>query len=119
MKKPLLSSLGLCLLGFTAQAQWVYQPIGFASLDATTLYFDAVDANTAWTVGVGFFSSQYVVPQLARTVNAGQTWAVTSLPVRPSVREDVTALAAVSPTTAWVTTVEIDGVGGQIGRAHV
>ena len=115
MKKQFLAGLGLCLLGFTAQAQWVSQPIGFAAPGTTPFYLDAVDANTAWTVGAGLLSQSYVQPQLARTVNAGQTWTVSNLPVQASASEDFTALSAISPTTAWVTTV-VNNQGGRILR---
>ena len=116
MSKQLLSSLGLCLLSLTARAQWVSQPIGFASNQVVPLYLDAVDANTAWAVGSDALSNNYAVPQLARTVNAGQTWAVTNLPVSASTSETVTSMAAISPSTAWLTTVEPNGSRGRILR---
>jgi photosystem II stability/assembly factor-like uncharacterized protein len=114
MSKHFLSCLGFCLLGFTAQAQWVYQPISGISTQAAPLFLDAIDANTAWGVSVG--ENAYVVPQLVRTTNAGQTWTVTNLPVSAPVGEDATAMAAVSATTAWVTTANILGSGGRILR---
>ena len=112
MSKQLLSCLSLCLLGFTAQAQWVNQPIGFAPNNAP-FYIDAIDANTAWTVGNGFLTGAYAQPQVARTVNAGQTWTVTNLPVQTSAEEDFTALSAISASMAWVTTT-VGGAGGRI-----
>lgn len=112
MNKRFLSCLSLCLLGFTAQAQWVNQSIGFAANNAP-FYINAVDANTAWTVGNGFLAGAYAQPQVARTVNAGQTWTVTNLPVQTSAEEDFTALSAVSASTAWVTTAT-GSAGGRI-----
>lgn len=114
MNKRLLSSLGLCLLGFTAQAQWAYQPINGLLSQSAPFYLDAIDANTAWGVSVG--ATSYVVPQLVRTTNAGQAWVVTALPVNATVRENVTGLSATSSTNAWVSTVNVNGVGGRILR---
>ncbi len=112
MLKQFLFCLGLGLSTSTAHAQWVYQPIGFASTQAAPLLFDAVDASTAWGVNIG--ASSYVAPQVSRTTNAGQTWTVSNLPVQTSVSEEATSLAASSATSAWVTTVNVNGVGGRI-----
>ncbi|MCI1187207.1 T9SS type A sorting domain-containing protein [Hymenobacter sp. DH14] len=114
MNKLFLSCLGLCLLGFTAQAQWVNKPIGFAA-DTYPFYTDAIDANTAWVVGSDFISSSYVPAQVALTVNGGQTWTVTTMPVSTADEEEFTALSAVNATTAWATTV-ISGVEARIIR---
>lgn len=112
MLKQFLFCLGLGLSTPAAHAQWVYQPISFASTQAAPLLFDAVDASTAWGVNIG--ANNYVAPQLGRTTNAGQTWTVSNLPVQTSVSEDVTSLSAFSATSAWVTTVNANGVGGRI-----
>lgn len=114
MNKQFLSILGMCLLGFSAQAQWVSHPIPFASSELTPFYLDAVDANAAWSIGSSIFSNAYEAPTAARTTDGGLTWTVTSLPVKASAIEDVTSLAAISATTAWVTTVEYNGVGGHL-----
>ncbi|MGY3087612.1 photosystem II stability/assembly factor-like uncharacterized protein [Hymenobacter sp. UYAg731] len=114
MNKQLLSCLGLCLLGFTAQAQWVSQPVGFAA-DIVPFYIDAVDANTAWTVGTAI-GSTYLQPQVARTVNAGQNWTVSNLPIQAGASEDFTGLSAISASTAWITTILNNNAGGRILR---
>jgi photosystem II stability/assembly factor-like uncharacterized protein len=114
MNKQFLSILGMCLLGFSAQAQWVSHPIGFASSELVPLYLDAVDANSAWAVGSSAFSTAYEPPTAAHSTDGGLTWMVASLPVKASTIEDVTSLAAISATTAWVTTVEYNGVGGHL-----
>lgn len=114
MNKHFLSCLGFCLLGFSAQAQWVSQPVGFAA-DIVPFYIDAVDASTAWTVGTGI-SATYSVPQVARTVNAGQNWTVTNLPIQTGADEDFTALSAISASTAWITTFLNNNSGGRILR---
>ncbi|MEL5993050.1 T9SS type A sorting domain-containing protein [Hymenobacter segetis] len=114
MNKHFLSCLGFCLLGFTAQAQWVGQSVGFAP-NIAPFYIDAVDANTAWTVGTGT-SSTYSIPQVARTVNAGQNWTVTNLPIQTGADEDFTALSAISASTAWITTFLNNNTGGRILR---
>ncbi|WP_460501663.1 WD40/YVTN/BNR-like repeat-containing protein, partial [Hymenobacter agri] len=115
MNKLLLTCLGLCLTGLSAQAQWVSQPITFATGTSIPYYLDAIDANTAWTVGNGMIAGQYVQPQVALTVNAGQTWTVSNLPVNTADEEDFTAMSAVNATTAWATTANF-GVGGRILR---
>ena len=114
MNKYFLSCLSLCLLVFTAQAQWVYRPINSLSPQAAPFFVDAIDATTAWGVSTG--ANTYVVPQLVRTTNAGQTWTVSTLPVQAAVQEDATALAAFNATTAWVTTTNVNGMGGRILR---
>lgn len=112
MLKHFLFCLGLGLSTSAAHAQWVYQPISFASTQAAPLLFDAVDASAAWGISVG--AGSYVVPQVGRTTNAGQTWTVSNLPVQASASEDATSLAASSATSAWVTTVNVNGTGGRI-----
>lgn len=114
MNRQLLFSLGLSLLSFTARAQWASQPIGFASPELAPFYLDAVDANAAWAVGSNVASTNYQLAQVARTVDGGQTWAVAPLPLRASASEEVTSLAALGPGTAWVTTVEYNGIGGRL-----
>jgi len=114
MMKRFLFCLGLGLSTSVAHAQWVYQPINFASTQAAPLLFDAVDASTAWGVSIG--ESSYVTPQICRTTNSGQTWTVSNLPVQTSLSEDATSLAATSATSAWVTTINSGGTGGRILR---
>lgn len=108
----LRSLLGLSLCTLTAQAQWVNQPIPFASPASVATYLDVVDAATVWTVTDG--TTQYVVPQLGLTTDGGQTWVVRTLPLRTSQREIVTGLSAVSASSAWVVTVPVDSVGSRI-----
>lgn len=115
MKAVVLSLLGLCLSGFTAQAQWVNQPITFANPVQGVVAVDAVDASTAWAIG-DVLDGNYLAPQVARTTNGGQAWVVSNLPVNAAVREIVTGLSAPTPTTAWITTVRIDGAGGRVLR---
>jgi hypothetical protein len=112
MLKQFLCCLGLGLSTSIAHAQWVYQSIGFASTQAAPFLFDAVDASTAWGVNVG--TSSYVALQVSRTTNVGQTWTISNLPVQAGVSEDATSLAALSATSAWVTTVNANGSGGRI-----
>ena len=99
MKRHFIFSLGLCLLGLTAQAQWVQQPVGFTA-PSLPLLIDVVDANTAWSINTE--------AQLARTVDAGQTWTVTSLPLLGA-SESFTAFSAPTSTTAWVTVMGDNG----------
>ena len=113
MKNHLVACLGLCLLPLVGQAQWANRPIGFAA-DTAPVYLDAIDASTAWTVGIGT-GITYAPPQVARTLNAGQTWAVTPLPVQAALEENCTALTALDARTAWVTTANGAG-GGRILR---
>ncbi len=115
MKVQFLSTLGLCLLGLGAQAQWVTQPIAFTA-DAGGVRIDAVDANTAWSLGVPLFATSYQAAQVARTINAGQTWTVSNLPLNLANQEETTAFAAANATTAWVTTFGGTAGGGRILR---
>jgi photosystem II stability/assembly factor-like uncharacterized protein len=114
MKPFLLSLLGLSLCSLTAQAQWVNQPIAFASTASVPAYLDVVDASTVWTITDG--TLQYVAPQLGLTTDGGQTWAVRNLPVRTSQREIAMGVSAVSATSAWVVTVPVDSAGSRILR---
>lgn len=101
--------------GFVAQAQWVTQPIPFVEPEAITLRLDAVDATTAWTVGIS--PDQYFAPQVARTTNGGQTWTLGHLPLLTTAEEDVYGLSAVSASTAWVVTaVHLASPSGITGR---
>ena len=102
MKQTFLSVLGGCLLSYSAQAQWVYQPINFTA-GLNNGYLDAIDGNTAWSVGIPLFSTTYVAPQAARTINGGQTWTVTNLPLPSGVTGIATALSAPDASNAWIT----------------
>ena len=102
MKKTFLSLLGGCLLSYSAHAQWVSQPINFTP-GLNNGYLDAIDGNSAWSVGIPLFSSTFVAPQAARTINGGQTWAVSNLPLPAGVTGVATALSAPDASNAWVT----------------
>ena len=114
MKNHFVACLGLCLLPLAGQAQWANQRLGFAA-DTAPVYLDAIDASTAWAVGIEV-GGNYAPPQVARTLNAGQTWAVSTLPVRAALEESCTALTALNATTAWITTANGAG-GGRILRS--
>lgn len=104
------------LLGATlsAQAQWAYQPVSFANPTAVfALNLDVVDANTAW-LGTQPGGNNYVPSQVARTADGGLTWPVSNLPLLTSNEEVLTGLSAVSPSTAWVTTVVTSATGGAV-----
>ena len=102
MKKIFLSTLGGCLLGLSAQAQWVNQPISYTP-GLVAFYLDAIDANTAWSVGSPTLSTSYSAPQVARTTNAGQTWATSNPPVDAANVEDFTSFCAIDASNAWMT----------------
>jgi photosystem II stability/assembly factor-like uncharacterized protein len=115
MKASLLALLGLSLAtGLTAQAQWVNQPLTFASPASQALHIEPVDANNVWVASDAF--DVYVTPQLARTTDSGQTWTVRTLPLRTSQKEYVAGLSAISPSTAWLVSVPIDSLGSRIMR---
>jgi len=99
MNKQFISTLGLCLLGLTAQAQWVQKPVGFSG-PTIPLITDAVDANTAWQLSTD--------AEVALTVDGGLTWAVRSLPVQTN-DEGVTSFSAPTATSAWATVMGDNG----------
>ncbi|WP_165822200.1 YCF48-related protein [Hymenobacter edaphi] len=114
MKSFLLALLGLGGASLTAQAQWVNQPLSFADPASLAVHVQPVSAGTVWIVSDNF--DVYAPPQLARTTDGGQTWAISNLPVRTSQKEYATGLSAVSPSLAWVVTVPADSTGSRIFR---
>ncbi|SHI72306.1 Por secretion system C-terminal sorting domain-containing protein [Hymenobacter daecheongensis DSM 21074] len=112
MKKTVLFLAGLLLSGAAAQAQWALQPIGFR-YDATPAYIDAVDANVAWAADFDYPSS-IGDRQVARTINGGATWTVTTIPTLLD-GQSVTGLVGLSATVALIC-VHNDQGGGSILR---
>ncbi|RYU84311.1 hypothetical protein [Hymenobacter persicinus] len=85
-----------------ARAQWVLQPISFASQDHEPEVIAALDANTAWTAA-NFRFYRAAPPQVARTADGGATWRVSTVPVPTgSQGNGVMDLSALDANTAWI-----------------
>ncbi|KAA9339540.1 T9SS type A sorting domain-containing protein [Hymenobacter busanensis] len=97
MKKALLL---LSFLGssYLATAQWVSQPISFASPAYLNFTISAVDANVAWTTVVEVNNDRTAT--YARTVNGGAAWSAQVLPGLTAT-EYISDIHALNASTAW------------------
>jgi photosystem II stability/assembly factor-like uncharacterized protein len=111
MKKTVLLLTGLLLSGMGAQAQWLLQPASFR-FDATPAYIDAVDANVAWAADYDYLEG-YGDRQVARTINGGATWTVSTIPNLVDGQE-ITGIAALSATTAVISVLDGNQGGGSL-----
>ncbi|RAK69676.1 hypothetical protein DLM85_02115 [Hymenobacter edaphi] len=93
-----------------ASAQWVTQPINFVA-PSYVVALHAADANTLWVAAA---ENGGATRTLARSTDGGTSWTIRN-PSVLNATEEINALTAISPTTAWIAT-RYGQAGGRILR---
>src|SRR5688572_16211069 len=111
MKKKLLSLVSFVVVGFTANAQWISQPLGF-STPLLVYEMEAVSNNVVWAASsdtVNNAGQTYI-----KSIDGGLTWQ--SGPVNNASDFIINNITAIDANTAWVAMVDENMGSGMIKK---
>src|SRR5687768_1713040 len=111
MKKKLLSLVSFVVVGFSANAQWISQPLGF-STPLLVYEMEAVSPNVVWAAGSDTVNN--AGQTWIKSVDGGLTWQ--SGPVNNALDFIINNIAATDANTAWVAMVDDINGGGMIKK---